>query len=113
MLFRSGDNEDMFPSDATGKYDSDRDGIADAVDAFPNNAGLDSWFDVALRIVLLAVLLAGVAAFIKNRNNRSESEQWTHDLSATSTVLAAEEGEQSIRPTGPPPADAFVFDNQQ
>ena len=108
-----GDNEDMFPMDATGKYDSDRDGIADAVDAFPNNAGLDSWFDVALRIILLAGLLAGAAAFIKNRNDGSENDQWSHDVSATSTVLAAEEGEQSIRPTGPPPADAFVFDNQQ
>lgn len=106
-----GDNADAFPFDAKGKYDSDQDGVADAQDAFPNSAGLDSWFDVLLRMVVLGAVLFGAVAVWKKRTNALEQEKWTDYESITNAQM--EPSSESIsRPDIAPPSEAFGFERQ-
>ena len=106
-----GDNADAFPFDAKGKYDSDQDGVADAQDAFPNSAGLDSWFDVLLRMVVLGAVFFGAVAVWKKRTNALEQEKWTDYESITNAQM--EPSSESIsRPDIAPPSEAFGFERQ-
>ena len=38
------------------KYDDDGDGIANYYDPFPDNANMDSWFDLFVRIIFFLVV---------------------------------------------------------
>ena len=106
-----GDNADAFPFDAKGKYDSDQDGVADAQDAFPNSAGLDSWFDVLLRMVVLGAVFFGAVAVWKKRTNALEQEKCTDYESITNAQM--EPSSESIsRPDIAPPSEAFGFERQ-
>lgn len=108
-----GDNADEFPNDARGKYDSDNDGVANALDAFPNSSGLDSWFDVVLRITLLGAIMAGAAVFWNNKQSGAEQPKWTDFEAAEAVDSADEQTSVSVRPAGPPPSEAFGFNNQK
>ena len=49
--------------------DSDGDGVADSVDAFPNNPGMDSWLGIIVSLAIISGIVAvGLFLFKKSRN---------------------------------------------
>ena len=106
-----GDNADQFPNDARAKYDSDNDGVANALDPFPNSPRLDSWFDVVLRMTFVAgLIIAGVVMWSRSQNTLQQPK-WT-GLEASSSLEMQSLPAEATRPDGPPPTDAFAYDNQ-
>jgi hypothetical protein len=69
-----GDNTYVFPFDKDAKYDSDGDGVADSNDWFPQQAGMDSPFDLGWRIVLGLAVIGLVVLFIQNRTKPGPDE---------------------------------------
>ena len=102
-----GDNADLFPFDSKGKYDSDNDGTANALDAFPNSSGLDSWFDIIFRLMLLIGVIVGAAAFMRSRSSAHAEATWDDLETMTAMQMDEEMHESPARPAGPPPAEAF------
>ena len=106
-----GDNADQFPNDARAKYDSDNDGVANALDPFPNSPSLDSWFDVLLRMTFVAgLIIAGVVMWSRSQNTLQQPK-WT-GLEASSSLEIQSLPAEATRPDGPPPSDAFAYNNQ-
>ena len=52
--------------------DSDGDGVADSVDAFPNNPGMDSWLGIIVSLVIISGI-AAVGLFLFNKSRKPES----------------------------------------
>ncbi|MDA8759636.1 SGNH/GDSL hydrolase family protein [Candidatus Poseidonia alphae] len=98
-----GDNADKFPFDAQGKYDADGDGIANALDTFPNQASLDSWLDVIIRLVLLIALI-GAGGFYFKRNRTSDGIDSFGALNEFHQEALLTE---ASKPLAPPPMDTF------
>ena len=106
-----GDNEDQFPNDARAKYDSDNDGVANALDPFPNSPSLDSWFDVLLRVTfVVGFIIAGLVMWSRSQNTLQQPK-WT-GFEAPSSLEMQSLPVEATRPDGPPPSDAFTYDNQ-
>ena len=69
-----GDNTDVFPFDKDAKYDSDGDGVADSNDWFPQQAGMDSLFDLGWRVALGIAAIAFLLLFIQNRSKSGSDD---------------------------------------
>lgn len=93
-------------------YDSDNDGVANAQDAFPNNGGLDSWLDVLVRLLVIALLGAAAFAVWSNRASKGGEGKWSDFGSATERQMSEVHPTVS-RPQAPPSSDAFGFDKQE
>ena len=103
-----GDNSDLFPNDSKAKYDSDGDGIANYYDAFPDNANMDSWLDLILRVMIFASI-AGVGIIVYLRKKKADLEIDKLPYQDDFSMLTQAEGNDLTpdRPTGPPPPGSF------
>ena len=98
-----GDNADQFPFDSQGKYDTDGDGIANSMDPFPNSPSLDSWFDIIVRIMLLAGGLAFAGFYFKRKQSEGQVDELEHFNRLQQDALLSE----SSKPTVAPPMESF------
>lgn len=81
----------------------DEDGIANALDTFPNQASLDSWLDVIIRLVLLIALI-GAGGFYVKRNRTSDGVDSFGALNEFHQEALLTE---ASKPLAPPPMDTF------
>ena len=63
--------------DSSRKYDSDGDGVADSMDAFPNDPNRDSWTGIIVGLcVILTLTIAVIFYFKKPKKEENIEQEW-------------------------------------